>query len=113
MPALVLAMMIQAAAVAGPDIRYAAKPAPRRTEPVKRCSTSAEASGDIVVCAQPVDQRLPKLDDERFAPKPPTATFRLAGANGGVAAEQHELPGATGPAAKVTLTWHFGRGKKR
>jgi len=114
-----LAMMIQTAdeaprGIAGPDIRYAARPAPRRTETPVRCDPRARGGSDIVVCARPTDQRLPKLDDARFAERSFVPTFRAAGAQALVAAGQRSLPdGKSAPALMLTFTWPFGAKKKK
>ena len=78
----------------------------------RRCDPGSE---EITVCgnADMSRFRAGPLDDARWAEKPLRPRFKLpGGGQGAVHAEQRSLPGASAPAAMVTLKIPLG-GKKK
>lgn len=99
-------------AVAGPPI----PPELRKRTPrvATACATGPDASGEIVVCARPIDQRLAKRPEAAVAPRSDPMTFRLpGGGTGNIHAITSELPGARGQGVAVTLKIPFGKGKRK
>lgn len=106
-----LALFLLLQAVAGPPVpRELRKPAPRLAQP---CPAN-DASGEIVVCARPTDQRLAVLPEPVKAPRGDPLSFRLpGGGTGNVRPIRTELPGAVGYGAAVTLRIPFGKGRRK
>ncbi len=99
-------------AVAGPPLPpELRKRAPRATMP---CPVQSDASGEIVVCARPTDQRLAKLPEPVQPPPFDPLSFRLpGGGTGNVHAIRTQLPGASGQGAAVTLKIPFGKTRRQ
>lgn len=99
---LVALLLLQA--VSGPPVPKEFRK-PRVATPCPDNSPDRGDTGEIVVCARPVDQRLEPLPDPpRHAPEE-AMTFRLpGGGTGNVHAIQTGLPGAVGRGMAVTLT---------
>ena len=105
-------MILLAQAVAGPPVPIELRQvAPRSSSP---CPTTGD-DGEIIVCGRrPENQRLAKLPEaDKPAPSDPLS-FRLpGGGKGNVHAIQSTVGGFTGQGAAVTLTFPFGKGKKK
>ena len=109
---VIVALILLVQAVAGPPVPLELRQtAPRSSTP---CLATSE-DGEIVVCGRRTeDQRLAKLPEaDETAPSDPLS-FRLpGGGKGRIHAIQSNVGGFTGQGAAVTLTFPFGKGKKK
>lgn len=106
---LAILMALQAAPVAGPPIPADLRPVKPAPVPASRPCGTPDDRGDIVVCGRRSDaNRLPRLDDTRYAERPLRATTTLGKARLSAEAEQGSLPGGqSAPRAMLRLKMPF------
>ena len=102
-----LAVMMAVQAVAGPPLPVDLRPV--RPTPVATPCGESDESGDIVVCGRArAADRLPRLDESKYANKPVRATTRIGKVGVAAVAEQGTLPnGQSSPRAMLRLKLPF------